>query len=125
VLVNPAIRPFDLLNEWLGENENYYTHQKYLLNRDHLAQLKALECPQLRDYSRYLLLTQTGDEVLDYHQGVDKYVDSPQLVIPGGDHGFQHFEAYWPRIFEFAEDFELQRQAKAFIELNPVADIRL
>lgn len=116
VLINPAIRPFDLLDEWLGENENYYTHEKYLLNRDHLAQLKALECPRLRDYSRYLLLTQTGDEVLDYQQGVDKYIDSPQRVIAGGDHGFQHFDAYWSTIFEFSGDAELQRQAQTLCE---------
>ncbi len=112
VLVNPSVRPFDLLDEWLGENQNFYTHEKYRLNRDHLSQLQALNCPLLSDPDRYLLLTQTGDEVLDYRQGVEKYAGSPQQVIPGGDHGFQQFESYWPCIFQFAGDTALQRLAE-------------
>jgi hypothetical protein len=112
VLINPAVRPFDLLDEWLGDNENFYTHEKYRLNRDHLAQLQVLNCPLLSDPGRYLLLTQTGDEVLDYRQGVEKYAGSPQRIITGGDHGFQQFQSYWPCLFEFAGDKQLQRLAE-------------
>ncbi|MEH6472004.1 MAG: YqiA/YcfP family alpha/beta fold hydrolase [Halopseudomonas sp.] len=118
VLINPSIRPFDLLDIWLGENENIYTHERYLLTRDHLQQLKDLDCPQLSDPRRYLLLTQTGDEVLDYRQGVEKYCQSPQVVTPGGEHGFANFESYWPRMFEFAGDSELQRLAKSYVRDN-------
>lgn len=115
VLINPSIRPFDLLDVWLGENENIYTHERYLLTREHLQQLKALDRPQLSDPSRYLLLTQTGDEVLDYRQGVEKYSESLQVVTPGGEHGFANFESYWPRMFEFAGDSELQRLAESYL----------
>ncbi len=118
VLINPAVRPFELLDAWLGENENIYTHERYLLTREHLQQLQALHCPQLADPSRYLLLTQTGDEVLDYRQGVEKYRESAQLVTPGGEHGFANFEAYWPRIFEFAGDSELQRLAESYLRVR-------
>ncbi|MEH6822825.1 MAG: YqiA/YcfP family alpha/beta fold hydrolase [Motiliproteus sp.] len=115
VLINPSVRPFDLLDVWLGENENIYTHERYLLTREHLQQLKALDCPQLQDPSRYLLLTQTGDEVLDYRQAVEKYHQAPQVVTPGGEHGFANFESYWPRIFQFAGDSELQRLAESYV----------
>lgn len=114
VLINPSIRPFELFDLWLGENENLYTHEHYVLTTEHLQQLKALDCPQLADPSRYLLLTQTGDEVLDYRQGVEKYSGSLQVVTPGGEHGFTNFESYWPRIFEFAGDSELQRLAESY-----------
>jgi predicted esterase YcpF (UPF0227 family) len=118
VLINPSVRPFDLLDVWLGENENIYTHERYLLTREHLQQLKALHCAQLADPSRYLLLTQTGDEVLDYRQGVEKYSESAQIVTPGGEHGFANFESYWPRIFEFAGDSELQRLAESYVRVR-------
>lgn len=121
VLINPSVRPFDLLEVWLGENENIYTHEKYQLNRDHLAQLKSLHCPTLSDASRYLLLTQTGDEVLDYRQAVEKYAASPQLVIDGGDHGFQGFENYWPSIFDFAGDRRLQQLAQCALDDGTLA----
>tara|TARA_R110002094_G_C4919313_1_gene211475 strand:- start:1208 stop:1855 length:648 start_codon:yes stop_codon:yes gene_type:complete len=115
ILINPSIRPFDLLDSWLGEVENFYTHQRYLLTRDHLQQLKALDCPELSDPGRYLLLSQTGDEVLDYRQGVDKFSDSSQVVTLGGDHGFVNFKSYWPRMFEFAGDSELQQLAESYL----------
>ncbi|MFT6914535.1 MAG: putative esterase YcpF (UPF0227 family) [Motiliproteus sp.] len=115
ILINPAIRPFELLDLWLGENENIYTHESYLLTPEHLRQLNAVDCPQLADPSRYLLLTQTGDEVLDYRQGVEKHSNSLQIVTLGGEHGFTNFESYWPRMFEFAGDSELQRLAESHV----------
>ena len=116
VLINPSIRPYQLLDEWLGENENIYTHERYLLTHDHLDQLLALDRPQIRDPNRYLLLTQTGDEVLDYREGVEKYADSEQVVTEGGDHGFQKFESYWPRLFAFAGDRKLEQRAAVLLE---------
>ncbi|MEH6650789.1 MAG: YqiA/YcfP family alpha/beta fold hydrolase [Motiliproteus sp.] len=121
VLINPSVRPFDLLEVWLGDNENIYTHEKYQLNRDHLAQLKALHCSTLSDASRYLLLTQTDDEVLDYRQAVEMYAASPQWVIKGGDHGFQQFERCWPRIFDFAGDRHLQQLAQCALDDGSLA----
>jgi len=102
ILVNPAVRPYALLEEWLGENENLYTHERYELTREHLQQLIELDCAALRDPARYLLLTQTGDETLDYREAVDKFAASPQFVQPGGSHGFDRFEDLIPAIEAFA-----------------------
>jgi predicted esterase YcpF (UPF0227 family) len=55
--------------------------------------LKALEVTSITP-ERYLLLTRTGDEVLDYRDAVEKYHGAQQSVIPGGDHGFGDFEKY-------------------------------
>lgn len=103
VLVNPAVRPFDLLEAWLGQNANLYTDEHYELTRDHLEQLRALYCPRLQAPSRYLLLVQTADETLDYREAVNKYAGSPQFVQPGGSHGFEQFEALIPALQAFAE----------------------
>ena len=103
VLVNPAVRPYDLLEELLGEQGNYYTDERYILTRKHLEQLLAIDCPVLSYPQQYLLLTQTADETLDYTEAVDKLADSPQLVQQGGSHGFEQFERVIPAILAFAE----------------------
>ena len=51
---------------------------------------------------RYLLLVETGDEVLDYRQALEKYKGARQIVIDGGDHSLQSFPEHIPLILEFA-----------------------
>ena len=102
----------------MGDNENIYSHEKYRLTREHLRQLQQLHRPQLQYPHRYLLLTQTGDEVLDYREGVDRYSDSQQVVIEGGEHGFSDFERYWPVMFEFSEEGWLAKQARQRLKHN-------
>ncbi len=103
VLVNPAVAPQVLLADWLGENENLYTHEHYQLTPRHLAQLQALVCPELQGLERYLLLQQTGDETLDYREAVARYAGAAQFVQPGGSHGFDRFEDLLPAILAFAD----------------------
>lgn len=103
VLVNPAVRPYALLEAWLGENENLYTHEHYTLTRTHLAQLVAIDCPAIADPQRYLLLTQTADETLDYREAVDKFAASVQFIQPGGSHGFDRFQDLIPAIVAFSK----------------------
>ena len=101
VLVNPAVRPYELLRDYLGENENIYTGEKYSFTEEHIRQLKNLDVEPVTRPERYLLLTQTADEVLDYRQGVEKYAGCRQIVEAGGSHGFDGFEHHLPTIFEF------------------------
>ncbi|NVK42698.1 MAG: alpha/beta fold hydrolase [Oceanospirillaceae bacterium] len=102
VLINPAVAPDRLLEDWLGANENLYTHEAYELTPEHLTQLRALRAGELRDPSRYLLLQQTGDETLDYREAVERYRDCAQFIQPGGSHGFDRFEDLLPAILSFA-----------------------
>ena len=100
VLVNPAVRPYDLLSGYLGPQKNSYTGAEYELTAQHVDELKALDVATITP-SRYFLLTRTGDEVLDYRLGVEKYRGARQCVIPGGDHGFGDFENYLEAVLEF------------------------
>ena len=52
--------------------------------------------------ARYLLLVETGDEVLDYRGALERYAGAEQIVIRGGDHSLQSFPQHLPRILEFA-----------------------
>jgi len=101
VLVNPAVRPYELLADYLGEQVNPYTDEKYWLKAQHMTQLKQLEVAQLAHASDFWLLQQKGDEVLDYRQAVEKYQACLQTVEEGGDHSFINFERYPEQIIKF------------------------
>lgn len=101
VLVNPAVRPYELLADFLGEQENMYTKQRYVLTEAHIDELKALDVATLHQPQDFWLLQQTGDEVLDYRQAVDKFSAAKQTVEPGGDHSFINFERYPAQILQF------------------------
>lgn len=100
VLVNPAVRPYELLRPCLGAQQNLYTGEKYEFTAQHLEQLREFELETITP-GNYLLLVQTGDEVLDYRQAVDKYRGARQIVIEGGDHGFSDFADYLDDVFAF------------------------
>lgn len=103
VVVNPAARPFELLQDYLGPQVNPYTQQEYLLEQKHVDDLKAIDVEVLSSPEDFWLLQQTGDEVLDYRQAVDKYRDAKQLVEQGGDHSFVGFKRYAKEIVEFLQ----------------------
>ena len=100
VLVNPAMRPYELLKGFVGPQTNLYTGETYWLTGEHLDELRALEVDSITP-ERYLLMVETGDEVLDYRHAVAKYRGSDQLVIEGGEHGFASFAACLPRALAF------------------------
>jgi predicted esterase YcpF (UPF0227 family) len=101
VLINPAVYAHELLAGLLGENQNYHSGEVFNFTEEHLQQLTDMHLPNLKRASNFLLLTQTGDEVLDFQKGVDYYQGSEQMVIDGGDHAFADYEQYLEKTFEF------------------------
>ncbi|EIU6777299.1 esterase YqiA [Vibrio parahaemolyticus] len=103
VVVNPAVKPYELLVDYLGEQTNPYTHETYTLKACHIDELKALDVQSIASPNSFWLLQQTEDEVLDYRQAVDKFAKAKQTVEQGGDHSFVGFERYPAKIIEFLE----------------------
>jgi len=101
VLVNPAVRPYRLLKNYLGINKNVYTGEEYNFTEANIQQLQRMDVDPVTLPERYLLLSQKGDEVLDYKEGVEKYSKSRQIIQPGGSHGFDEFETQLPGILAF------------------------
>lgn len=102
VLVNPAVRPYKLISDYLDQDlKNYHTEDTYRLDARHIEQLRALEVERLQCPANFWLMVQTGDETLDYRKAVEKYRDCRQLVEEGGDHSFQNFDRWLPDIFAF------------------------
>ena len=102
-LLNPAVAPYELLANHVGRQTNFHTAEEYEFTREHVAELRALEVAAITP-ERYLLVVETGDEVLDYRHAVDKYRGARQLVIEGGDHGFSDFAAYVGAVLDFCHD---------------------
>ena len=102
VLINPSVRPFADLERYLGPQRNLYTGEEYELTREHFAELAMLRIERITRPERYFLLTQSGDEVLDWREAVSYYGGTWQFVQGGGDHAFQDFEAQIPAILHFA-----------------------
>lgn len=100
VLVNPAVRPYELLAPYTGPQKNLYTDEEYQFTAEHIAELRALEVEHITA-ERYLLITATGDEVLDYRDGVARYAGCEQIIVNGSDHGFRGFTDYLNTVIAF------------------------
>jgi predicted esterase YcpF (UPF0227 family) len=103
VLINPAVRPYDFMMEYLGENANYHTGERYILERRHVDIARALDVDSIKIPENLWVLLQTGDEVLDYRQAKVKYAQCKLTIEQGGDHSFQHYERHLPAIVDFLQ----------------------
>lgn len=101
VLVNPAVRPFELLSGYLGDHTNPYTQEPFSLIPSDIDALLALNTPSVTSPQRYRVMLQTGDETLDYREAENKYQGSDLVIEEGGDHSFVNYESHLPEIARF------------------------
>jgi predicted esterase YcpF (UPF0227 family) len=101
VIINPAVRPYELLADYLGAHVNPYTNDNFTLETSHLTQLIELDVLPIKQVQNYWVLLQTGDETLDYRQAELTYQGAKMTIEQGGDHSFQNFERFLPEIFRF------------------------
>jgi predicted esterase YcpF (UPF0227 family) len=101
VLINPAVRPYVGLGQYLGRQRNLYTGEPYDFTEAHLAELRALEVERVTP-GRYLLLVTTGDEVLDHRDALARYRGCREIVVQGSDHGVSDFEHYLGPVLAYA-----------------------
>ncbi len=102
VLVNPAVVAHLSLAEFVGPQTNLYTGEVFEFKPEYIEELRAIEVPRISRPQDFLLLVETGDEVLDYRQAVLKYAGARQVVLEGGDHSFTRWDAYLDTVLEFA-----------------------
>jgi len=103
VMINPAVQPYADLRPYAGTQVNLHSGEAFEMTDAHFAELLALRVQRITRPSRYLLLVETGDEVLDYREAVAFYGGAWQFVQGGGDHAYQGFTTQIPAILRFAD----------------------
>lgn len=102
VLINPSVRPFETLKASLGDNKFYFEDGCWEFDETHIQQLSDINVESITDAERYLVLLQTGDEVLDYREAELKFKNSNCIIERGGDHAYTDLERHLPRIMQFS-----------------------
>ena len=100
VLINPSTKPTLTLKKVLGLPKNFYDGASYEWNENHLEMLKKFEVKSVKP-ELYMLLTQKGDETLDYTEAVNKLKGCIQFVEDGGSHSFEGIEKQFMNIVKF------------------------
>ena len=101
VLINPAVNPARGLHKWVGENANYHTGETWHFEHQHIAPYREIDPGELKNKNNYLVLLQSGDEVLDYRDAVERYQGCEVILEQGGDHSFVGYERHLPTVQRF------------------------
>lgn len=101
VLINPAVKPYELLRGFIGRHVNPYTQETFDIVEDDMRVIQKLEAPLLRTPSAYKVMLQTADETLDYRLAEEKYQGGHLVIEQGGDHSFVDYERHLPDIARF------------------------
>jgi predicted esterase YcpF (UPF0227 family) len=101
-VVNPAIRPYEQLAPFLGQQANLHTGERWELTRAHFDDLARYRVERITRPGRYFLLMRSGDELIDWRAAVAHYAGAWQFVAGGGTHGWEDFETELPSVVRFA-----------------------
>ena len=109
VLINPAMRPWQLFHDLFGsEHIPYVVNTKWTLDHTHLDQLQQMALPFVQDADKILVLLQQGDEVLDYREAQRYYSNASHqsMIITevNGKHAMDNFADKIPMALQFLSD---------------------
>ncbi len=96
VLLNPAIKPYDDLQDQIGKKKVYFSDEEIEFVPAYLGDLKAMEQTRLTDPQRYFLVAARDDEVLNCDTMLARYRGAHQLHLLGSDHALSDFDEILP-----------------------------
>jgi len=99
VLLNPSTQPWETLSAYTGWQKRFCDEEVFEFKPVYLEQLKMLQTAP--EKGRYLLLLQSGDEVLDYTKAQSLYNKHKIIVEYGGNHRFENLDEYLSMIEKF------------------------
>ena len=102
VLVNPALPAHLETVPLIGEHRNFHSGEAFTFTAAHQQALLDM-APRHLTPNRYLLLVETGDEVLDAQVTTTAFAGARQVVLAGGDHSFTRFTEFLPTIVDYAD----------------------
>ena len=101
VLINPAVRPYELWESHLGENRNYHSGEIHVVTREHIEELRQIDVPVLSKPKNFKVFLQALDETLDYRQALEKFGVGQCVVHENGSHSYDDFKHELPVMFDF------------------------
>lgn len=99
LLLNPSTQPWETLAPYVGWQKRFCDEEIFEFKFIYLEQLKKLEAAPKK--GKYLLLLQSGDEVLDYTKAQSLYNKHRVIVEYGGNHRFENIDDYLSMIENF------------------------
>ena len=96
VLLNPAIKPYDDLQDQIGKKKVYFSDEEIEFVPAYLGDLKAMEQTSLTNPQRYFLVAARDDEVLNCDTMLARYLGAHQLHLLGSDHALSDFDEILP-----------------------------
>ena len=103
VLINPASNPYRGMEMYLGKNINYSTNEEFYLTKEDLKVLEEKNVSSINNPSNYLVLVETGDEVIPFKYTLEFYKGCNFCVVNGGSHSFDSFQDKLEIIASFLE----------------------
>ncbi len=97
VLINPSIYPYKTLPKVLGNAPSFHDESSFTWMQFHIDSLKDYEVTSPMD-KNFMLLTQKGDETLDFAEAVKKLPDAYKIIEEGGSHGFDGIERHFEKV---------------------------
>ena len=103
ILINPAIPPLKGFEEYLGENENYSTCEKFIVTKEDIKFLRTLVPKKSNNQNNILILLESGDEVLNYIETTKYFQGSNIDITYGGSHSYESISMKMKKIVKFIE----------------------
>ena len=103
VLINPASNPYLGMEMYLGKNTNYSTNEEFYLTKKDLEILKLNNVSKVNSPANYLVLIETGDDVIPFKYSLDFYSGCNFRIVNGGSHSFDSFKEKLEIISKFME----------------------
>lgn len=108
VLINPAMRPWQLFHDLFGSELPYAVNAKWTLDQTQLDQLEQMAVPFVQDADKILVLLQQDDEVLDYREAQRYYSNAAHqsmiMTEANGNHAMDNFADKIPMALQFLSD---------------------
>jgi len=101
VLVNPAVNPARGMKALLGKNKNFQGTDFWMLESCHIDEYRDNTYERIKNKSNYLVLLQSGDEVIDYRHAAEYYAGCSVIIEQGGNHSFTNYRYYLNEIYQF------------------------
>ena len=88
---------------YLGKNTNYSTNEEFYLTKKDLEILKLNNVSKVNSPDNYLVLIETGDDVIPFKYTLDFYSGCNFRIVNGGSHSFDSFKEKLEIISKFME----------------------